>query len=237
MAVPIVETTSEAKLDFNDITLEITAPSGIVDDDILMCLVVTNQDTAGEHTLTNLGTGATWNNIDDRQHNGRVTIQVWWKRALNESGNYVADWSTDEGCYMYMMRISGVDTAMSAPDAEGVSVGNLTVPNIDPTPVNQADSLVFCFFAADQSAETVDGGFDADYVGITSDDSGGGDSISCSGCIQRRDEATSGADPPNCDWTLTAKKRFAASAFVVFGAAAAERDLFERPYVNISGMI
>jgi hypothetical protein len=119
-----------------------------------------------------------------------------------------------------MLRISDVLTTEDPENlGESEDVVATTTPSIDPTTPSLPEALVLCFFGADDDDMTIDGGFDADYVGITSDSSDTG-ANTCSGCIQTRDEAAPG-DPPDCTWTLLAAEEFAAIAIGLTGPAAA----------------
>lgn len=218
MTIPTITSESEQKEGTNTNTTTITAPTGIVDDDMLLVMICTDR-TSGNVTPPTGFTPLT--PVDGLSGlNASCTLYVAWKRAASESGDYIFSWAASRQAYAYMLRISDV---LTTEDPENLGESELEAatitPSIDPTTPSLPEALVLCFFGADDDDITVDGGFDADYVGITSDKSAEGNNT-CSGCIQTRNEGTPG-DPPECTWTLTAAEEFAAMAIGVTGPAAA----------------
>jgi hypothetical protein len=218
MTVPVIASESEQKEGSFTATTTITAPAGIVDDDILIAMICTDR-TSG---IVAPPTGFTPLTPTDGLIGvtNSCTLYVAWKRAASESGDYTFNWVSNRQVYAFMLRISDVLTTEDPENLGEVEnqAANLT-PSIDPTTPSLPEALVLCFFTANDDDITEDGGFDADYVGITSDSSSTGNNT-CSGCIQTRDEATPG-DPPECTWTLTVAREFAILAIGLTGPAAA----------------
>lgn len=218
MTIPTIASESEQKEGTFTTSTTITAPAGIVDDDILIAMICTDR-TSGTVTPP---TGFTPLTPTDGLNGVNVscTLYVAWKRAASESGDYTFSWVSNRQAYAFMLRISDVLTTEDPENLGEVELQPVTItPSIDPTTPSLPEALALCFFTANDDDITVDGGFDADYVGITSDKSAEGTNT-CSGCIQTRDEATPG-DPPECTWTLTVAREFAAIAIGVTGPAAA----------------
>jgi len=188
--------------------MTITAPAGITDNDELVIMVCTDGNPNTFVPPTGFTPFLGINGIKGTSN--RCTLYVATKRASGEAGDYTITWTGNEQAYGFMLRVSGFSTLQSPEDLGQNAGQTASVITIDPNLPALADTLVLCFFACDDDDITVDGGFDADYVGITSDKSSTG-ANTCAGAIQRKDEPTP-TNPPVCDWTLTASEEGAAAA-------------------------
>ena len=224
MAVPVLRSGhQEAKASGNVTSLVITAPTTIVDDDILIIVLATDGNSTA-HNILEAGWAVLGGVNGVKGTSNRCTCQIFWKRASSESGNYTIQWTASEQAYAWIGAFSGVATATDPiQNATNGGTASSNLATIDPVTTAKADTLVICGFACDDDDITVDGGFDADYTGITSDKSNTGNN-NCSGAVQTRGEA-SVADPPVCDWTLTANEEFAAIAIEI---TATSGNAFER---------
>ena len=237
MAVPILETGfTETGLLGNSTSITVNAPSNIAVDDILIfCLSTDGNSTA--HTFpTDFTSLLGVNGIKGALN--RCTLAVAWKRAVSadESAvDYTTSWTGNETAYAFMFRISGVNTGDDPEDLGQLASQSSSTITIDPTTPANTDTLVLCFFAADDDDQTTDGGYDAQYTGLTSDASLAGNN-NCSGACQHRDEVTP-TDPPICDWTLNASEEGAAFALGVTGGSPAGAPTFLFPQINNSGAI
>jgi len=213
MAVPVLRTGhQEAKAGSNVSSLVITAPTTIVDDDILIISLATDGDSTA-HAITESGWAVLNGANGVKGNQDRCTLQTFWKRASSESGNYTITWTGSEQAYAWIGAFSGV-AATADPIVNATNGGqNTSTVIIDPVTTSDADALVICCFACDDDDITVDGGYDADYTGITSDKSTTG-ANTCAGAVQTRGEATT-ANPPQCDWSLTATEQSAACALEI----------------------
>jgi len=105
-AVPVLE--SQAQSSFTSVaTIAATAPSGIVDDNVLYaCLTI---DSGSDHTIV-APTGWTRETGLDNQANGNET--AWFsKTAASESGTYTFSWTGSESGQITIFRVSGSDTS------------------------------------------------------------------------------------------------------------------------------
>lgn len=208
MAVPVIQTRTEAKVSPNSTTITLTAPAGITDGDVLVICIASD----GNPIFT-FPTGF----IEIGQVIGpsnRCTIGVTYKIASGEAGDYTITWSGPEQAVGEMYRIDGAVSGNEIQDPNESNTGTSGIPTITPaTATDTDDSLVIVAMAMDDDDITEDGGGDADYVTEDVDRSDTG-ANTCSIGVQSRGEATV-ATPPQCDLTLTATEEFAALWFAI----------------------
>lgn len=137
----------DAKQSGNNTSIIVSAPSGILDGDLLIAAVATDGDTAGT-----LSAPAGWSTIDVAQQNGKVTLGVWWKVAASESGSYQFSWSGYEQAYAWVMRFTGQDTSFPI-NVVATAGGNSTAPTSPGVNTTVNDTLILRI-----------GGFDTKYV-------------------------------------------------------------------------
>ncbi len=235
MTLPVFESFGEGKLASNGQALTITAPSGIADDDMLICMLCT--DGPETHTLPSgfafieqdlvVGSGGT-----------RCTISVGWKRASSESGDYDCSWGSNEKAYGVVARFSGVDTGGTPIDDPNTNATSASATSIDAPSFNTAenDTLAVACFIADNDDMTVDGGFDTpDWSGITSDESGGSNG-QATGAIQERDIASAGATT-GCLYTILVAQSIGGLQFGLKPAVAAAGRKTYQGIINQSAII
>lgn len=209
MAVPVIQSRSEQKESSTTNTTTITAPSGIVDDDVLVICISTDGNSfftfPSGFTVLNQGEGPS----------GRCALGIAFKIASSESGNYTVTWTGgNEKAISEMYRIDGAASEDQIQDSAETNTGSSSTATITPAVTTDTeDSLVMVIMGMDDDDITVDSGGDADYTteDVDESDSGAG---SCSIGVQSRSE-TSKAVPPQCDLTLTASEEFRAYWFAV----------------------
>ena len=145
MAVPVVETISEATASGSGGTMTITAPSGIADDDILATFIFMDGD-AGAPTISGF-------TRDDNFTTSQGTAEVFflWKRASSEAGNYDVTWTGNEEVSGIMIRVSGCRTGLSpVADTQTGTTGTGTTATPTQITTSLDDTLVLAAVAVDR---------------------------------------------------------------------------------------
>lgn len=208
MAIPVIQSRSEQKLTSNNTTITITAPAGIVDNDVLIICLATD----GNSTNHIFPSGFVLIGEVHAPLN-RATLLVLFKIASSESGNYIVTWTGNEQAIAEMYRIDGAVLGSEIQDPNESNTGTSALATITPAiATDSTDSLVLVVMGIDRDRVTVDGGGDADYVVEDVDQSGGANGAGVG--VQSRGQVSAGV-PPQCDLTLTASDEWAALWFAI----------------------
>lgn len=203
-------------------TTTIPAPTTILDNDILL-LVMAFDSVIGALVLPTGFTSLTDPVQGKRQSANACTMVVAWKRASSESGDYVVSWGGNEKVYSWLGAfkdvLPGEDPILNSVEFNNTAAITHT---LDPATTTNNNTLVVVCMAFDDDDITVDGGFDADYVGVTCDKSSTG-TLSTSGAVQTREESII-ADPPACTHTLIASEEAVGVAVELAGSGATVRQ-------------
>ena len=151
MAVPVLETITEQNFSGNDTTFDVSVPSGVAIDDIIL-IVIALDGNAGAPTSANFANLLTTSE-------GSVEIHVLWKRATgSDSGVYTVNWTGKEDGRFVVIRVSGCIASGDPWDviAAGVTnAGSTTNAATEPTST-VIDTLMLGFCAVDR--DRVDSG-------------------------------------------------------------------------------
>ncbi len=176
---------TEAKESSGATSLTIGKPSGVVENDLMVAVVVV------EGSAGTLAAPAGWTTIQWASFTG-VSTGVFYKVAgASEPANYTFSWSNSEQAYGFIMRITGHD-ATTPINVSGLDSATSATPTCPSAPTTVYDCLILRIFGADDDDITVDGGYPSGTTGITVDKSG--TSLdTCSGGAAYEPQATAGA--------------------------------------------
>lgn len=158
MAVPVYETDSSTSASGTSVT--VTAPTGIADDDILASGASTDHSAAGGSSTTytfpsgfsDSGAGKLTTAASDVG----ISLQVQYKLASSESGNYTINQTLNRLMGGSVARISGCDTSDPI-DVTASSTGESSEPTVPAITTTVDNCLVLAFVTWDQSKGLVSG--------------------------------------------------------------------------------
>jgi hypothetical protein len=204
MAVPVIQSRSEAKLSSNGTSITITAPTSITDGDLLLCVLALD----GNHDQIQKGHGLTiptgFRQIFGQEN--QIALALFYKIASSESGNYTFGWVSSEACIANMYRIDGIvadegSVLMLPGQEQKVTATSATITPALPT--DSADMLIMNFAAIDRDAGQVDAGGDADYTLEDADKTAGSVTDRIGYAVQSQSQATKGTTPDACTYTAS----------------------------------
>lgn len=144
MAVPVIETTALTSSTSDVTSLVCTAPSGIVDDDIILILAAFDGGAAFPTS-----TGFT-EIVNSRQ--GTAETYMLYKRASSESGNYTVNWTGAENARIELLRISGCITTGDPTDVIGTTTTTVGITaDVNAITTGEDDTLVIAMCAVDRN--------------------------------------------------------------------------------------
>jgi hypothetical protein len=205
----LYETFTEAKVGTDNTQINIPVPAGTLDNRLLIAAIATDGNVASTMVAP-----AGWNSLGSLVSGSAVGMNLYWKFASGESGNYTFTWTGAETAYGCIMRFNQVNPAApfnaSATSTQGSSLLSLTLPT--PGVTTTVDNCMILRLIA------VNGSGIATapllQTAITIDSSGGGSSVAVSAGAAYANQATAGnvagasfvwvsiPRPESASWTL-----------------------------------
>jgi hypothetical protein len=149
MAVPAFQTDAVTNVTVNSTTMEVTKPSGLADDDVVLIGLSLDGDAAAANMDNETG----WTLIASASE-GTVELFVFAKRITNAAGEpttWTVDWTGGEQGRAQAIRVSGCHTSGNFWEVGATNTGSSATITSNALTTSSDDQLAVAFHAADRA--------------------------------------------------------------------------------------